>query len=53
MDYSPIRGPKGNIEFLVMTQKEEHDNEFEAFPEELIKNTVSKAHSAFEKGEKP
>ena len=52
MDYSPIRGPKGNIEFLVMTHKEECDDEFESFPDELIKNTVSKAHRAFEKGEK-
>ena len=52
MDYSPIRGPKGNIEFLVMTKKEEIDHQFEPFSDELIKNKVSEAHKAFEKGEK-
>lgn len=52
MDYSPIRGPKGNIEFLVMTQKEEKDQTPSPFSDEAIKNTVAKAHRAFEKGDK-
>ena len=41
LDYSPIRGPKGNIEFLCFTQKGLHENgiyDFNKKIEEVVKN---------------
>ncbi len=46
LDFSPIRGPEGNIEYLVHLVKAEQDAagmEEERFAE-LIRETVSSAH---------
>ena len=42
MDYSPITGPKGNIEFLAEIRKQ--DGTREPFPAEKIHALVSQAH---------
>ena len=42
MDYSPITGPKGNIEFLAEIRKQ--DRSAEPFSEEKIHALVSRAH---------
>jgi 23S rRNA (cytidine1920-2'-O)/16S rRNA (cytidine1409-2'-O)-methyltransferase len=43
LDFSPIKGPEGNIEFLVyFTKKCDGENKFDY---ELIKNVVEKSHS--------
>ncbi len=44
IDFSPIRGPEGNIEFLLYAQK---SSEITAAGNEEINNVVSAAHSSF------
>lgn len=39
LTYSPLKGPKGNIEFLVHLKEEK-----KSFPDELIKQIVDEAH---------
>lgn len=46
LDYSPIKGPEGNIEFLLFVR---HDPAPAALAEELIEKTVRAAHEALDK----
>ena len=46
LDYSPIKGPEGNIEFLLFVR---HDPAPAALVEELIEKTVRAAHEALDK----
>lgn len=46
LDFSPIKGPEGNIEFLMYVQ---HSQEPQALPEGLIEQTVANAHAALDK----
>lgn len=46
LDYSPIKGPEGNIEFLMFVQKAE--GEPVLLPEELADQVVSAAHGALD-----
>ena len=48
LDYSPVRGPAGNIEFLLYLEKGDPSFE-EAFPENKVENCVAEAHRFFEK----
>ena len=41
LDYSPIKGPEGNIEYLLFLQKGGEEN---VLSEELIAQVVSQAH---------
>ncbi|MCK5762557.1 MAG: TlyA family RNA methyltransferase [Clostridiales bacterium] len=43
LTYSPVKGPKGNIEFLAYCKRNENADIF--FDEELIKNIVADAHN--------
>lgn len=51
LDYSPIRGPEGNIEYLVYLRKpsEEGDAVPETVSEEKIRDLVEASHSCLEK----
>ena len=46
IDYSPITGPKGNIEFLLLLEKENGGLEREINFDERIKNIVNEAHES-------
>ena len=46
LDFSPIKGPEGNIEFLMYVQ---HSQEPQPLPEGLIEQTVANAHAALDK----
>ena len=46
LNYSPIKGPEGNIEFLLFVR---HDPAPAALAEELIEKTVRAAHEALDK----
>ena len=46
LDFSPIKGPEGNIEFLMYVQ---HSQEPRPLPEGLIEQTVANAHAALDK----
>ena len=46
LDFSPIKGPEGNIEFLVYVR---HCEEPVPLPEGLIEQTVAAAHAALDK----
>ena len=46
LDFSPIKGPEGNIEFLMYVQ---HSEEPQPLPEGLIEQTVANAHAALDK----
>lgn len=46
LEYSPIKGPEGNIEFLLYVR---HDETPQALPEGLIEQTVAAAHTALDK----
>ena len=46
LDYSPIKGPEGNIEFLMYVQ---HSQNPQPLPEGLIEQTVANAHAALDK----
>lgn len=51
LDFSPIQGPKGNIEFLVFIENTESD---ESFPwTEKIENVVKLAHESCRKKKEP
>lgn len=43
LDYSPIKGPEGNIEFLMYVRKEVSDSD--QFGDEYIKTVVDNAHN--------
>jgi len=43
LDYSPIKGPEGNIEFLMYIKKELSSDD--SFDDEYIKNVVDAAHN--------
>ncbi|MEG0397189.1 MAG: TlyA family RNA methyltransferase, partial [Oscillospiraceae bacterium] len=42
LDYSPVKGPEGNIEFLLHVQK---SAEVQGFTDEYIDNIVNNAHN--------
>ena len=46
LDFSPIKGPEGNIEFLMYVQ---HSQDPQPLPEGLIEQTVANAHAALDK----
>ena len=46
LDFSPIKGPEGNIEFLMYVQ---HSQKPQPLPEGLIEQTVANAHAALDK----
>ena len=46
LDFSPIKGPEGNIEFLLFVR---HDPAPAALPDGLIEQTVQAAHDALDK----
>ncbi len=46
LDFSPIKGPKGNIEFLMILS---NDQALEAFDSKEVDNVVSRAHSDLDK----
>ena len=46
LDFSPIKGPEGNIEFLMYVQ---HSQNPQPLPEGLIEQTVANAHAALDK----
>ncbi|MGN0983571.1 MAG: TlyA family RNA methyltransferase [Gemmiger sp.] len=46
LDYSPIKGPEGNIEFLLYVQ---HSEEPKPLPEGLVEATVQAAHETLDK----
>ena len=42
LDYSPIKGPEGNIEYLIHLRKSDDPKSYtEITPEELVKNSHS------------
>ena len=45
LDFSPIKGPEGNIEFLMYVQ---HSQNPQPLPEGLIEQTVANAHAALD-----
>ena len=46
LDFSPIKGPEGNIEFLMYVQHCDHP---QPLPQGLIEQTVTAAHTALDK----
>lgn len=46
LDFSPIKGPEGNIEFLMFVRREETPR---PLPDGLIEQTVAAAHAALDK----
>lgn len=46
LDFSPIKGPEGNIEFLLFVR---HDPDPKPLPDGLIEQTVAAAHAALDK----
>lgn len=46
LDFSPIKGPEGNIEFLMFVQ---HSEKPQALPSELIEQVVQQAHENLDK----
>jgi len=42
LDFSPIKGPEGNIEFLALIERKSED--CKTLPDEYIKNIIDKAH---------
>ena len=46
LEFSPIKGPEGNIEFLMYVQ---HSQNPQPLPEGLIEQTVANAHAALDK----
>ncbi|MCI6249330.1 TlyA family RNA methyltransferase [bacterium] len=46
LDFSPIKGPEGNIEFLMYVQ---HCDQPQPLPQGLIEQTVTAAHTALDK----
>ena len=50
LDYSPVKGPEGNIEYLMHIIKSELKDDIDSM-DELIGSTVSAAHGALDKPE--
>ena len=48
LDFSPIKGPKGNIEYLIYLEKSEKES---LFSRESIKSMVLKSHNELNRGE--
>lgn len=51
LEYSPIKGPEGNIEYLLHIRKAEQENAEQRISEEwmqIVENTVKAAHSGLE-----
>lgn len=46
LDFSPIKGPEGNIEFLLFVR---HDSDPKPLPDGLIEQTVNAAHETLDK----
>ena len=46
LTFSPIKGPEGNIEFLMYVQHCDHP---QPLPQGLIEQTVTAAHTALDK----
>ena len=46
LDFSPIKGPEGNIEFLLYVQ---HSQDPQPLPQGLIEEVVAKAHETLDK----
>lgn len=46
LDFSPIKGPEGNIEFLLFVR---HDTDPKPLPDGLIEQTVDAAHESLDK----
>lgn len=46
LDFSPIKGPEGNIEFLMYVR---HSETPQPLPDGLIEQTVAAAHTALDK----
>jgi 23S rRNA (cytidine1920-2'-O)/16S rRNA (cytidine1409-2'-O)-methyltransferase len=44
LDFSPIKGPEGNIEFLALIERKSED--CKEFSDEYIKNIIDKAHES-------
>lgn len=52
LDYSPIKGPAGNIEYLLNLKKTSQNRKFDLFSiRENIKKVVEKAHKELKKKE--
>ncbi len=49
LDFSPIKGPEGNIEYLVHLKKYAEDGHTGTITEEILKNTVAAAHRNLDK----
>ncbi len=50
LDFSPIKGPEGNIEYLTELRKGEYNSLLPSDLSEFIENLVNKAHENLEKG---
>ena len=50
LTYSPVRGPEGNIEYLLHLAKRPEDAVISDLPEGLIETVVREAHQALDKG---
>lgn len=48
LEYSPIKGPEGNIEYLLHLRKRPEGTMVAQFPEEKILETVRKAHESLD-----
>ncbi|MBQ1394726.1 MAG: TlyA family RNA methyltransferase, partial [Lachnospiraceae bacterium] len=46
LTFSPIKGPEGNIEYLLWLQKTAGDEKRESLGRELIDNVVNEAYKA-------
>jgi len=46
LEFSPIKGPEGNIEYLIYMKKDEEGSMAETV---TIQNTVEEAHAALDK----
>jgi len=44
ISYSPVKGPKGNIEYLICLKKDNNSGKNYKIPVEVIEKTVSEAH---------
>ena len=42
LDYSPVKGPEGNIEYLLYLKNAAGAEEVEVSPEEIVKNSARK-----------
>ncbi len=49
LTYSPVKGPEGNIEYLIHTLAADQNDTGKRFAEEKIRQTVTEAHTALDK----